>query len=78
MTMSKKRYYEDREVFCYGRGIFQVHEADGKYWRKLTENPNLDCFDCCFRNNRGKGACSKLACHANERKDGKEVIFERI
>ena len=75
---TKKRYYEEYDVFCIGRGIYQVHEADGKYWVKDSIIPGGDCFSCCFRNNKGKGACAMLACNADERKDGKEVIFERI
>lgn len=76
--MAKKRYYKEYEVFCIGRGIYQVHEADGNYWKKETTVPGGECFSCCFRMNRGKGACSILACHADERDDGKEVVFERI
>lgn len=26
----------------------------------------------------GKGACAMLACHADEREDGRKVVFERI
>lgn len=71
--MTKKRYYKELEVFCIGRGAYQVHGADEKYWPKGRE-----CFSCCFRMNRGRGACAILACHSEEREDNKEVIFERI
>ncbi len=77
----KKRYYEEYAVFSIGRGLFQVHEADGKYWRKDPIVPNSDygaCSSCCFRGNMHKGSCAMLACHSDERKDGKEVVFERI
>lgn len=71
--MKKKRYYKDLEVFCIGRGAYQVHEADGKYWSKGGE-----CSSCCFRMTRGRGACAILACHAVERGDNKEVVYERL
>lgn len=76
--MKKKRYYKEYDVFCIGRGIYQAHEADGKYWKKEPIVPGAECFSCCFRMNRGKGACAMLACHADERADGKEIVFERI
>lgn len=76
--MKKKRYYKEYDVFCIGRGAYQVHEADGKYWKKEPIAPGGECFSCCFRMNRNKGACAMLACHADEREDGKEVVFERI
>ena len=74
----KKRYYKEYDVFRIGRGAYQVHEADGKYWEKEPITPGGECFSCCFRMNRNKGACAMLACHADEREDGKEVVFERI
>lgn len=76
--MSKKRYYKNYDVFSIGRGLFQAHEADGKYWVKEPLAPGGECYSCCFRNNLHKGACAILACHAGEREDGKEVVFERI
>lgn len=76
--MAKKRYYKEYEVFCIGRGIYQVQEADGKYFTKKPTAPGGECYSCCFRNNRGRGACAMLACHADEREDGKEVVFELI
>ena len=76
--MNHKRYYTDQAVFGIGRGIYQVHEADGNYWCKEPIAPGGECLSCCFRKNRGKGACAMLACHADERDDGKEVVFERI
>lgn len=74
----KKRYYKNYDVFSIGRGLYQAHEADGKYWKKEPIAKGSECFSCCFRNNKGKGACAMLACHADERDDGIEVVFERI
>lgn len=74
----KKRYYKDLEVFNVGRGVYQVHVADGTYWKKDTGIPGHPCGDCCFRMRRGQGACAMLACHADEREDGQEVVFEKI
>lgn len=76
--MNKKRYYKVHEVFNIGRGVYQVHEADGIYWHKDTIVPGGGCYSCCFRTNRGHGACAMLACHADDREDGKEVVFELI
>ena len=76
--MRKKRYYQDYDVFNLGRGLFQAHEAEGKYWVKEPLAPGGECYSCCFRNNRPNGACTMLACHADERADGKEFVFERI
>lgn len=76
--MKKKRYYKEYDVFCIGRAAYQVHEADGKYWKKEPIAQGDECYSCCFRMNRNKGACAMLACHADEREDGKEVVFERI
>jgi len=74
----KKRYYKEYEVFSIGRGSYQVHVADGKYWTKKPIAPGGECHSCCFRMNRGRGACAMLACHADEREDGNEVVFEKI
>lgn len=74
----KKRFYNVYDVFSIGRGTYQVHEADGKYWTKEPISPGCECFSCCFRMTRCKGACAMLACHADEREDGKDVVFERI
>lgn len=76
--MAKKRYYKEYEVFGLGRGLFQVHVVDGFYWYKHADWPIAECQSCCFRMNRGKGACAMLACHADEREDGREVVFERL
>lgn len=65
----KKRYYEIGQVFSLGRGLFQVQRADEYSYFKGTE-----CSNCAFRMTRK--ACNILACHADERKDGKDVIFE--
>lgn len=75
-----KRYYPVNDVFNIGRGAYQVREADGKYYKKYNEDGirAYDCFSCCFRMNRDNGACAMLACRANERADGKEVIFQKI
>lgn len=71
-----KRYYGVDEIFNIGRGMFQVHEVDGRYWNKDTESGL--CVDCCFRINKGEGACKRLACYPYERHDRKNVVFERI
>lgn len=76
--MSKKIYHEVGAVFGLGKGLFIAHKADGKYWVKEPIAPGGECFSCCFRMNRGKGACAKLACCAYERKDQKEVVFEKV
>jgi hypothetical protein len=73
-----KRYYPENAVFSIGKGAFQVRHADGAYWRKESEIPGGECSSCCFRTNKGKGACAMLACHSSEREDGLEVVFERI
>lgn len=69
--MKKKRDYPIGHVFALGRGLFQVQHADGKYYRK-----NDNCINCCFTMSRK--ACKLLACHANERIDGLEVVFELL
>lgn len=75
----KKRYYEDLQVFNFGRASFQVHEADGKYWVKNRVGwPEMRCLDCYFRNKYPNGACQIFACQPHERFDGKDVVFERI
>lgn len=76
--MKEKRYYKVKEVFGIGRGVYQVHEADEQYWNKKPISSGDGCFSCCFRMRIGIGACAMLACHADEREDGKEVVFERI
>lgn len=76
--MKNKRYYQKYEVFSIGRGMYQVQEADGKYYIKDPIAPGGECPSCCFRNNRGRGACAMLACHADEREDKKEVIYVRL
>lgn len=76
--VNRKRYYKEYDVFSIGRGVYQVHEVDGSFWTKEPIAPGGECLSCCFRMNIGKGACRMLACHANEREDGKEVVYERI
>lgn len=76
--MKKKRYYKVNEVFGLGRGAYQVHEVDEQYWHKKPIVPGGECSSCCFRMTRYQGACTMLACHADEREDGVEVIFEYI
>lgn len=73
-----KRYYPVNDVFSIGRGAYQVREADGRYYVKFDSGLGETCFDCCFRMNKNKGACAMLACHADERQDRKEVVFEKI
>lgn len=76
--MKEKRYYKVNEVFSIGRGVYQVHEADEQFWYKKPIVLVDGCCSCCFRMRMGIGACAMLACRADEREDGKEVVFERI
>ena len=75
----KKRYYKENEVFNYGRGIYQVKEADGRYYVKNREGwPESHCLDCCFHMNYPNKMCKILACNPDEREDKKDVIFVKI
>ena len=75
-----KRYYPVNAVFSVGRGAYQVREADGRYYSKFDSSGmrEFGCQSCCFRMSRDRGACAMLACYADERQDGKEVVFQKI
>ena len=75
-----KREYPVDGVFNIGRGMYQVREADGRYYTKFDSDGirEYECRSCCFRMNRDRGSCALLACRASERSDGREVVFQKI
>ncbi len=75
-----KREYPVDGVFNIGRGMYQVREADGRYYTKFDSDGirEYECRSCCFRMNRDRGSCVMLACRASERSDGREVVFQKI
>lgn len=78
--VKRKREYPVDGVFNVGRGMYQVREADGRYYTKFDSDGirEYECRSCCFRMNRDRGSCAMLACRASERSDGREVVFQKI
>lgn len=63
----KKRECKINDLVGFGRGLYRVKETDKRYYHQ--------CIDCHLMFTK---SCSKVACKADERTDGKNVVFVSI
>lgn len=71
----QKKKVEHKVGYMYSRPNRLVQWQVVEYDTEKYRDPNLECkcIHCCLHL---KKECDKTACHASERKDGKEIIVE--